>query len=335
MNLLSINYLHAGAPKYWYAIAPQHAKRFESLAESHFGHKARECPEFLRHKQALLSPAVLQKAGVPFEIQVQRPGDAIITCPGAYHFGVNLGFNVAEATNIAIPEWIPMGRRAKVCMCRPSSVRIDVDLFARLLQQYEHDADKARRMGFPKLSYRKWATARESEEDAPTFGAIASSSTTKIPSAISKKHPFWVEVTIPLSDRGNGRKVGQHANKRRKKQHKEEEEWRLAKPLVDIKMRRQVQKLDSKVLCLLPGRREDSDREDEQCFAGVVKEISEGFVRVHFCGLRKEDDVWMSVTSDKLFMDGGKWLPTSTEKKLWEQDQQKQIIHSGKSCRSG
>ena len=76
MNLLSINYLHAGSPKYWYGIAREDSKRFESLAQSHFVGRASECSEFLRHKRCLLSPAILRKAGIKFTTCVQRPGDA-------------------------------------------------------------------------------------------------------------------------------------------------------------------------------------------------------------------------------------------------------------------
>jgi jumonji domain-containing protein 2 len=76
MNLLSINYLHAGSPKYWYGIAQEDSKRFESLAQSHFVGRASECSEFLRHKRCLLSPAILRKAGIKFTTCVQRPGDA-------------------------------------------------------------------------------------------------------------------------------------------------------------------------------------------------------------------------------------------------------------------
>ena len=76
MNLLSINYLHAGSPKYWYAVAHEDSKRFESLAASHFSGPASECREFLRHKRCLLSPAILRKAGIKFTTCIQRPGDA-------------------------------------------------------------------------------------------------------------------------------------------------------------------------------------------------------------------------------------------------------------------
>ncbi len=77
MNLLSINYLHAGAPKIWYAVAPgEDSRRFETLCESHFAHARQKCPEFLRHKRYLLSPAILLKAGIPFTMHIQRPGDA-------------------------------------------------------------------------------------------------------------------------------------------------------------------------------------------------------------------------------------------------------------------
>jgi jumonji domain-containing protein 2 len=80
MNLLSINYLHAGAPKYWYAVNPEDSKRFENLARSHFPGQASECSEFLRHKRCLLSPAILKKAGIRFTTCVQRPGDASKSC---------------------------------------------------------------------------------------------------------------------------------------------------------------------------------------------------------------------------------------------------------------
>lgn len=160
MNLLSVNYLHAGAPKIWYAIAPGHdAKRYESLAEGYFSDAKKECSEFLRHKRYLLSPSVLQKSGLPFHVMVQYPGEIIVTIPGGYHFGFNTGFNVAEATNFAVPEWIPYGYQAKVCLCRPDSVRIDMIKLERMLSRYENDTTSMiNENGHHqrKLSYKQW-----------------------------------------------------------------------------------------------------------------------------------------------------------------------------------
>lgn len=311
MNLLSINYLHAGAPKYWYAIAPEHAKRFESLAQSHFGPAARDCPEFLRHKQNMLSPTILKKAGVPFQITIQRPGDAIITCPGAYHFGVNLGYNVAEATNFAIPEWIIKGREAKVCMCRPHAVRIDVDRFARLLEKYEQDMQNAEMLGFPRLSYRRWTHLETSR-----MPAAAVIPTSAVETAISKTKEFWVEVMQPLNADGKSLAAApKKTSKRRKKNVAAQQQqlylevWRLAKPLEPKKL-----KLETKVLCLLPGKKEDA-AEEEECFCGIVKELADDHCRVHFVGLKKEDDVWISIKSSKIFLDGGKWEEPKVEDK--------------------
>ena len=87
MHLCSINYLHAGAPKYWYAIAQEDSGRFETLMASMFPRQNRLCGDFLRHKRSILSPQLLQKAGITFTTQLQRAGDIMITFPGSYHFG--------------------------------------------------------------------------------------------------------------------------------------------------------------------------------------------------------------------------------------------------------
>ena len=56
MDLLSINYLHFGAPKTWYGVPPALAKRFEAMAEGYFGSERRSCAQFLRHKTTVISP---------------------------------------------------------------------------------------------------------------------------------------------------------------------------------------------------------------------------------------------------------------------------------------
>lgn len=338
MNLLSINYLHAGAPKYWYAIAPEHAKRFESLCQSRFVHSHAECPEFLRHKRSLISPAILKKAGIPFETQIQRPGDAMITFPGGYHFGVNLGFNVAEATNFAVPEWVPKGYEAKVCMCRPSSVRINMHRFENMLQKYKEDTATAEQMGFARLTYQRWTILEanrkmhihsgvvspeeiiSNEEIGNRSQPIAETTLNIVP--VIKLEPvgdermgIWIEVLRPLPS--DGRKLtGKSNSSKRRRNQGPTEEWRLAKPSI----RRELD-LKTKVLCLVPAKLEGTSQDDdEQCFLGEITEISEGHVRVHFQGLPKNEDVWMDMSSPKLFLDGGKWEePQKTKKNKTKQ----------------
>lgn len=135
MNLYSINYVHTGSSKSWYSIHSKDRHRFESLALSYFGIEHKDCKEFLRHKTTLFSPQKLKEYGIQFSTAVQLPGEFIITFPSAYHAGFNHGYNIAEATNFATLNWIPFGKVAKSCVCRPLSVRLNADvleaLFAR------------------------------------------------------------------------------------------------------------------------------------------------------------------------------------------------------------
>jgi hypothetical protein len=128
-DLHSINYLHTGAPKAWYCIAPAHRARFESLACSYFAELARACPAFLRHKDILISPTLLRQSGIPFITAVQRAGEFVVVLAGAYHAGFNHGFNLAEAVNFATPSWVPIGCKASRCLCAPDTVSINMRAF--------------------------------------------------------------------------------------------------------------------------------------------------------------------------------------------------------------
>ncbi|CAG8710718.1 12155_t:CDS:10 [Cetraspora pellucida] len=133
-DLYSINYIHFGAPKHWYAISPKRADKFEQHMRGWFGYASKNCSEFLRHKEFLASPSALDRAPILYNHVIQREGEFIITFPRGYHSGFNLGFNCAESVNFAFEDWIEIGIRAKSCACRPDSVRIDVRaLFGHLL----------------------------------------------------------------------------------------------------------------------------------------------------------------------------------------------------------
>lgn len=134
MDLYSINYLHYGAPKSWYAIPPEHGRRLERLAAGFFPEIAESCNAFLRHKMTLMSPNVLRQYSIPLGKIVQEPGDFIVTFPYGYHSGFNHGFNCAESTNFAMPRWIEYGKRCLQCMCHEDGVKIEMDCFVKRYQ---------------------------------------------------------------------------------------------------------------------------------------------------------------------------------------------------------
>jgi jumonji domain-containing protein 2 len=135
LDLHSVNYLHIGAPKTWYIVPPAVRDRFELLASNLLPELSRECPEFLRHKEILMSPALLAAHNISLTKVVHRAREFIVVGPGAYHAGFNHGFNVAESVNFATPAWVPIGARASFCTCRPDSVKIDMRLFLEYMDE--------------------------------------------------------------------------------------------------------------------------------------------------------------------------------------------------------
>lgn len=135
VDLYSINYIHFGAPKQWYSISQEDARRFENAMKSIWPQDAKNCSQFLRHKTYLISPAVLQSQ---FNIRVNKlvhyEGEFVITFPYGYHSGYNLGYNCAESVNFATEAWLNYGKIAKKCDCEADSVWIDVEDIERKLR---------------------------------------------------------------------------------------------------------------------------------------------------------------------------------------------------------
>lgn len=107
--LPSINYLHAGAEKRWFGIAGVNAPQFEAVMRSVAPELFEEQPDLLQQLVTILSPACLVRAGVPVVQLTQGVGEFVVTFPAAYHAGYNTGFNIAEAVNFAMADWIPFG----------------------------------------------------------------------------------------------------------------------------------------------------------------------------------------------------------------------------------
>mmetsp|Transcript_2339 Transcript_2339/g.7105 ORF Transcript_2339/g.7105 Transcript_2339/m.7105 type:complete len:460 (+) Transcript_2339:156-1535(+) len=106
--LYSLNYMHKGSAKTWYGVPGHEAQKLEKLAKSLFEQKD-DLSCRLYQKLSMISPNLLLDAGIPVYELVQRPGEFVITMPRSYHSGFSHGFNVGEAVNFALPEWIPYG----------------------------------------------------------------------------------------------------------------------------------------------------------------------------------------------------------------------------------
>ena len=81
--------------------------------------------------------------------------------------------------------------------------------------------------------------------------------------------------------------------------------------------------LEDNVLCLLPSRKDGQGpqselEEEEECFVGTVKEFADNHCRVHFRGLKRGEDVWFDLYSNKLFRDGGVWESPKSKDKYQE-----------------
>lgn len=58
----------------------------------------------------------------------------MISRAAAYHSGFNFGFNIAEAVNFALEDWIEIAKKANYCRCISDSVNINLEIFLKNLQ---------------------------------------------------------------------------------------------------------------------------------------------------------------------------------------------------------
>ncbi|BFI09737.1 protein MpREF6 [Marchantia polymorpha subsp. ruderalis] len=114
-ELHSLNYLHTGASKTWYAVPGDAAPALEEAVRVHgYGGQlnARAAFSLLGEKTTVMSPEVLVAAGVPCCRLVQNAGEYVVTFPRAYHLGFSHGFNCGEAANFATPGWLDVAKDA-------------------------------------------------------------------------------------------------------------------------------------------------------------------------------------------------------------------------------
>ncbi|KMS97328.1 hypothetical protein BVRB_6g156070 [Beta vulgaris subsp. vulgaris] len=116
-ELHSLNFMHTGSPKTWYAVPGEYAFAFEDVIRKqaygeNVGHLA--ALKRLGEKTTLLSPEIVVASGIPCCRLVQNPGEFVVTFPRAYHVGFSHGFNCGEAANFGTPLWLSIAKEAAV-----------------------------------------------------------------------------------------------------------------------------------------------------------------------------------------------------------------------------
>lgn len=64
-----------------------------------------------------------RKHGIPIEVVVQHPGDAVYVGPSVTHQDINVGVGFAQAVNVGGPIWRPTARYFQPCDCKGCSVK--------------------------------------------------------------------------------------------------------------------------------------------------------------------------------------------------------------------
>lgn len=111
---LSANYCHFGATKKWYGIPSEYADKFEKLMKDSAPDLFKRQPDLLHQLVTLLSPTELVKNGIPCIYVDQQPNEFVITYPRVYHAGFNCGFNLNEAVNFTLQQWLEYGEQSIV-----------------------------------------------------------------------------------------------------------------------------------------------------------------------------------------------------------------------------
>lgn len=123
-DLISLNYLHHGAPRIWYIIQPSCYTKFEELVNKLklFSDISSSCLSPLQHKSLLIKPSFLQSHSIEYYQIEQKSNEIVLIFPGTYHFYFDTGFNLIETVKYALPSWLEFKRLSpRLCSCKTSS----------------------------------------------------------------------------------------------------------------------------------------------------------------------------------------------------------------------
>ena len=88
-----------GQPKVWYIVHEHNREKLESHLRESYTKEFKQCRRYHSHKTIFLDPLVVASWNIPVFKIIQGPGDIVLTWPGSYHWGWNMGLNLSMAVN--------------------------------------------------------------------------------------------------------------------------------------------------------------------------------------------------------------------------------------------
>ena len=74
---------------------------------------------------------------------LHNPGEFIVSRAAAYHQGFNLGFNIAEAVNFAVSDWLKVGCKTRKTLCAKALLHLCLRLGLCQQGQFSRDGFSA------------------------------------------------------------------------------------------------------------------------------------------------------------------------------------------------
>ena len=76
-----------------------------------------KCNEFIRHKTTFVQPKILMENGIRCVKNIHYENEFMVNRAAGYHSGFNFGFNIAEAVNFALRDWLDIAHKVSYCKC--------------------------------------------------------------------------------------------------------------------------------------------------------------------------------------------------------------------------
>ncbi len=110
---IDLNDNDAANGKIWYGVSSKDTWKFEACLKELMPQRFQQDPDLIYHITTMVSPPWLMERGIQVSRLVQRAGEFVVTYPAAYHGGLSLSWNSAEAVNFGTLEWLELGRICK------------------------------------------------------------------------------------------------------------------------------------------------------------------------------------------------------------------------------